>query len=877
MSKRIKKEQSLAPRILRPFRSVGIVTNAVPSAVATLGDTYTVSTVVGRSVQVYDAASLRLLFLTQPPTSQDIECVAAHFHHVFVVSGSKLLVYRRGHLDAEADIPNKQQVKAVKLVVFGGYVCVCTPRNIHVFKWNSKTTQLQLYTSLALSSVLGPIVDACHPPTYLNKLVVATQSSLVLVNVKTGKTVHVYPEQMGGITKLECSPTALDTVAVATPSGDVVLQNLRSGKVLFSLRTGEPISSLTFRSDGPPLLGIGTAHGDVFFYDLDLQRRVQSLRGSSTGGTCNVTFLPGQPLVLVSGADNVLSEYVFDPPVTAQGGHRARLLRRRGGHGAPPSCMLFDEESHFVISGSLDGSLWMFSLRKDSQSRKLGNSKTEAKSAAVSMAYTPRKQWATLVTAFSGEKHARTWNAAKGNSGGTLPTPDNSLVKTCTVSNCGNFGLVGSASGSIAAYNLQSGIKRLEVVGAHKSAITGLAMAPNNSVVFSCSLDGTLKTTEFKTGKTLSMIDLGMGAITSMRYHAASRLLACATDDMCLAVVDTSTMRVVRELLGHGNRITSFDFTPSGRWLISASLDGTIRTWDVPSGACIDGIRLKNPVTQLCVSPNSEYVATAHVQGVGLQVWVLQTHTKMVRTMREEEFPLVDNTAKSVEGDISVEGVEYEENEAGLVPSSPTSQLGNTTTLSGEPKNKFTTLVHLDAIRERNKPTEGVRKPEKTPFFLGSVDSADTAKESGQAGGESKLTTMASAPVASYTTKFTELLQSGDLDGVVAHLTTLGPAATDLEIRSLDTQAPFSELVAFIDAMTNQIKKNKCFELVQAWMRMLLAAHRDIFADNEVSLTTAEAEPLRESFVTWLDAQKQAVDGMNEHIRYCLGVMSFLR
>jgi U3 small nucleolar RNA-associated protein 21 len=51
--------------------------------------------------------------------------------------------------------------------------------------------------------------------------------------------------------------------------------------------------------------------------------------------------------------------------------------------------------------------------------------------------------------------------------------------------------------------------------------------------------------------------------------------------------------------------------------------------------------------------------------------------------------------------------------------------------LSLVPKSRWQTLLHLDLIKQRNKPTEAPKLPEKAPFFLPSLDNplARTAVE----------------------------------------------------------------------------------------------------------------------------------------------------
>jgi WD40 repeat protein len=46
-------------------------------------------------------------------------------------------------------------------------------------------------------------------------------------------------------------------------------------------------------------------------------------------------------------------------------------------------------------------------------------------------------------------------------------------------------------------------------------------------------------------------------------------------------------LRGVRTFRGHGDRITDLGIAADGRWLLSASLDGSLRVWDVPSARCL--------------------------------------------------------------------------------------------------------------------------------------------------------------------------------------------------------------------------------------------------------------------------------------------------
>ena len=61
----------------------------------------------------------------------------------------------------------------------------------------------------------------------------------------------------------------------------------------------------------------------------------------------------------------------------------------------------------------------------------------------------------------------------------------------------------------------------------------------------------------------------------------------CRGDQACTRRYDIEAVRSVRRFRGHKDRITDLAIAQDARWLLSASLDGTVRVWDVPSARCL--------------------------------------------------------------------------------------------------------------------------------------------------------------------------------------------------------------------------------------------------------------------------------------------------
>jgi U3 small nucleolar RNA-associated protein 21 len=92
-------------------------------------------------------------------------------------------------------------------------------------------------------------------------------------------------------------------------------------------------------------------------------------------------------------------------------------------------------------------------------------------------------------------------------------------------------------------------------------------------------------------------------------------------DDFIIRVFDVVASRLVRKFEGHTDRITDLCFSEDGKWLLSSSMDGSLRIWDVILGRQIDAMQVDVSITALSLSPNMDFLATTHVDQNGVYLW----------------------------------------------------------------------------------------------------------------------------------------------------------------------------------------------------------------------------------------------------------------
>nr|CDI54987.1 related to S. pombe beta-transducin [Melanopsichium pennsylvanicum 4] len=611
---------------------------------------------------------------------------------------------------------------------------------------------------------------------------------------------HPTPNISAAIVNLTQSP-AVDIVAIGFADGHVLLHDIRLDESLFSVHASGGLSagSISFRSDAKQhSVAIATNSGNISIFDLEPAsssapsatyngpRLVYSIQDAHDGAVGSIEFVPGQPLLISSGGDNSCKQWFFEsasmPP---------RLLKSRSGHHQPPHLVrYYGEEGKEILSAGRDRSIRCISVVRDSRSHELSQGELQKRSnqlsisvsslklptaSSLSFSLTRSRDWDDVLTTHQNRQFANTWTVRDKRMGKKplAASADKKIIaeaRTSCVSACGNFGLIGNSEGLVEMYNMQSYAHRrtfdtrpLDPMGPSKakefpaaskkaqallnarikgSAVTGIATDALNRFVVVSTMDGKLSWYDFGSTDLLHRTIISTAGISAIQLHRDSNLLLIVSDDLVLRLVDVETRKVVREFTGFRGRILDACFSNDARWIVATSMDAVIRTFDVPSSRLVDAFKVASIATSVTFSPTGDFLATAHVDSVGIYLWANKTQFSPIALQGLDELAEVvdeddDSVAvalPTVQGDVEDAALEeYSESmrevgepELQRVYTSPpqlndpTRREGGLVTLSTMPRARWMTLINLDTIKLRNKPKAAPQKPEakRAPFFL---------------------------------------------------------------------------------------------------------------------------------------------------------------
>lgn len=509
---------------------------------------------------------------------------------------------------------------------------------------------------------------------------------------------------------------------------------------------------------------------------------------------------------------------------------------------------------------------------------------------------TREKHWDSIVAIHSDLVQATTWSFDKRKMGDLKLLSEkfkDSKKKdfaTClNMTHCGNFVIIGYSNGDVERFNVQSGQHRATYGSpAHTSDVRGVWVDNLNQIVITGGVDCFLKFWNFKETKTPKGTMKMHESILFIRGHRESSMVCVAFEDFSLKIVDYDTKNVVRKFVGHTGPITDACFSPDSRWLITASMDCTIRTWDIPSSYLIDQFRMSKPCISLTMSPTGDFLATAHVDFLGIYLWANKTlyeHISLRSIDPEAEAKIMELPCMlyyehkydlsyamdlvKIEDDDDDKGEYINENYH-----TPAQIDDNLVTMSKLTEAKWRNLLSLDIIKKRNKPKEAPKKPKQAPFFLPTVAGLDIAFDVNGEAMEDDITRIKTSSNAENLTTFGIVLkkcsEAGDYTNAVAHIMTLNPSMIDYEIKSLTPLGggSIALMEKFLRMIIHILSSNLNFELAQSYLALFLKCHEELIAENEILIETLEDIE---------KVQGESWSRIEEKLFYSIGVVSNLR
>ncbi|XP_047026043.1 WD repeat-containing protein 36 [Helicoverpa zea] len=881
-------------RIFTGSRVLGYVSTHVPFVARFIkrrGETL-LCTSVGKWFHTYGCDKFRLLSVSGEHPGP-ITCMSGDSYHVYTASENNIYAWRRG---CELKHVYKGHNAPVHLLFpFGIHLISVDEDNIlKIFDIKNESEFLEL----GFDEDSFKITTLCHLPTYLNKVLLGSQQGqLQLWNLRTSKLVYTFQGWDSAVTVTEPAP-AVDVVAVGLANGKIVLRNLKFDQTVMEfVHDWGMVSALSFRLDGAPVMVTGSSEGHIVMWDLEEQRVLSQVQSAHYGKISGLKCLMSEPLMVTNSEDNSLKLWIFDMP---DGG--ARLLRKREGHSQPPSMVCHCEPSgNNILAAGSDSSLHIMNTVSETFNKSLGKASHNRKASKkkkrlqidnlilppitkISSCMQRDKQWDSIASLHEGFFMATTWSYNKMRMGDHKLKPpgmDKGVVATClTVTHCGNFVVIGYNNGQVHKFNMQSGLHRghygQDDLLAHKGAVRGVETDLCNQRVITVGADDNLKLWRFKSATTPYHVIRLQESVSSTKCHRDSGLLALANEDFSITLIDIDTMNIVRKFDGHDGRITDIEFDTQSRWLISASMDCTICTWDIPTAKLVDIFAVEQPCTSLSMSPTGDFLATAHVGEVGVFLWAnrLLYERIFLKPIEKGEINIpklrLPSTAPEKPEIDDLGTIHIGEEPEYISPIQISEEL---ITLSDQPTSRWLNLLHLDIVKKRNKPKTPLTVPKSAPFFLPTIPSLelefDLEKDK-----DSSDTKLLMPDALSTLTVFGKKLivceTEENYEKCIEKLKTLPPAAIEAEVTSMapDAGGSVDVMKQFLKMLDIMLKSNRDFELAQSYMSLFLKMHTKAISQNE---------DLRETLVSVEETATKAWSKLQSQLMYNICVVKALK
>jgi WD40 repeat protein len=590
---------------------------------------FVVSGSADSSVKIWDLATGRELW-TLPEHDEAVRSVAYSPDGRRVVSGSadhlvKLWDAETGE-EFKSLFGHDNAVNSVDYSPDGRFVVSgSVDRTVRV--WDAETgVNLRTYAGHSLR-----VNAVCYRSDGRAIASASRDGTVKLWDAESGELLRDFAGHVGELLSLRCSPDNR-FVASGSSNGFIILWDVESGEARNLPGHEGAARALAFSPDGRRLASASNVDSTIKIWDVSTGRR---LRSFNAPGMASLSYSPDGRHIVSGSMDNTVR--VWDVETGAE------ILSLEGRSSWVRSVAYSPEGGHIAM-GSTDRTIHIWEAGSGREIMTLAGHTATVRS----VTYSPDGK---RIVSGAADSTVRVWDAASGRELQTL-RGHSSVVKAVDYDPLGQFIVSGSSDASIKVWNAETGEERRAFTG-HTGAINALAFSPDGFTIASGSSDGTVKLWDARGGAprtlrghalavvsvsysedgarlvsgstdgTIKLWDLESGRElhtlpgysthikSGLSFGAGGASFAAAMADHGIVIFDAANAGRKRLLRGHADAVYDLAYSPDGKRLVSASLDGTVRIWDLATGReLVQSVGFSNG-EWISVTPDGYYTASA--------------------------------------------------------------------------------------------------------------------------------------------------------------------------------------------------------------------------------------------------------------------------